>query len=147
MIGNDVVFFSVPQIHRAEIRTANACGILEHGLEDRLQVALRRRDDLQHFRRRGLLLQRFAQIVGALAQFLEQPRVLDGDHGLVGEVRHELDLLVGERQHLLADRWPMRADQLVLLEHRNDQERPRAAQGRRRRTDVRKALEIRRLRA
>ena len=28
----------------------------------------------------------FAQIVGAFAQFLEQPRVLDGDHRLLGEV-------------------------------------------------------------
>ena len=33
---------------------------------------------------RGLLLQRFGQIVGALAQFVEQPRVLDGDDGLTG---------------------------------------------------------------
>ena len=38
----------------------------------------------------------FAQIVGALAQFVEQPRILDGDDGLRGEVRHKLDLLVGE---------------------------------------------------
>ena len=31
-----------------------------------------------------------------LAQFAEQPRVLDGDDGLVGEVRYQLDLLFGE---------------------------------------------------
>ena len=37
-------------------------------------------------RGRGLLLQRFGEIVGALAQLAEQPRVLDGDHGLGGEV-------------------------------------------------------------
>ena len=35
---------------------------------------------------------------------LEQPRVLDGDHGLVGEGRDQLDLLVGERLHLLLAR-------------------------------------------
>ena len=40
---------------------------------------------LQHFRRRRLLLQRLSQIVSALAQFVEQPRVLDGDDGLGGE--------------------------------------------------------------
>ena len=34
----------------------------------------------------GLLLQRLGQIVGALAQFIEQPRVLDGDNGLGGEI-------------------------------------------------------------
>ena len=33
---------------------------------------------------------------------LEQPRVLDGDDGLGGEVLNQLDLLVGERPHLLA---------------------------------------------
>ena len=57
---------------------------------------------LQHLRGRGLLLQRLAQIVGALAQLVEQPRVLDGDDGLGGEVLYQLDLLVGERPHLLA---------------------------------------------
>ena len=57
---------------------------------------------LQHLRGRGLLLQRFGEIVGALAQLVEQPRVLDGDDGLGGEVLHQLDLLVGERPHLLA---------------------------------------------
>ena len=36
-------------------------------------------------RGRGLLLQRLGKIVGALAQLVEQPRVLDGDHRLVGE--------------------------------------------------------------
>ena len=35
------------------------------------------------------------------AQLAEQPRVLDGDHGLRGEVLHQLDLLVGERPNLL----------------------------------------------
>ena len=36
------------------------------------------------------------------AQLAEQPRVLDGDHGLRGEVLHQLDLLVGERPDFLA---------------------------------------------
>ena len=36
------------------------------------------------------------------AQLVEQPRVLDGDHGLGGEVLHQFDLLVGERADLLA---------------------------------------------
>ena len=43
-------------------------------------------DYFQYVGCRGLLLQRFAQIVGALAQLVEQPRVLDGDHRLGGEV-------------------------------------------------------------
>ena len=55
-------------------------------MEDRHQLAGRTADDLEHLGGRGLLLQRFAQIVGALAQLLEQPRVLDGDDGLGGKI-------------------------------------------------------------
>ena len=51
------------------------------------------------------------------AQLVEQARVLDGDDGLGGEVLDQLDLLVGERPHLLAINGDG-ADQLVLLEHR-----------------------------
>ena len=58
----------------------------EHGF----QVERRAADDLQHVGGRGLLLQGFAEIIGTLAQFLEQPRVLDGDHGLIGEVCDQL---------------------------------------------------------
>ena len=43
----------------------------------------------------GLLLQRFTQLV-------EQPRVLDGDHGLGGKVLYQRDLLVAKRANLLA---------------------------------------------
>ena len=65
---------------------------------------------------RRLLLQGFAQIVRALAQLVEQAGVLDGDDGLRGEILDQLDLLVGERAHLLAINGDP-ADQLVLLEH------------------------------
>ena len=59
---------------------------------------------LQHLDGRGLLLQRLGKIVGALAQLAEQPRVLDGDDGLGGEVLQQIDLLVGERPNLLASK-------------------------------------------
>ena len=51
------------------------------------------------------------------AQLVEQAGVLDGDDGLGGEVRDQLDLLVGERPDLLAVDDDG-ADQLVVLEHR-----------------------------
>jgi len=50
--------------------------------------------------RSRLLLKRFAQIVGALAQLVEQARVLDGDDGLGSEIANQLDLLVGKRPDL-----------------------------------------------
>ena len=82
---------------------------------------------LQHLGGRGLLLQRLGEIVGALAQLVEQPRVLDGDDGLRGEVLHQLDLLVGERPDFLAVDGDS-ADQLVVLEHRHADKRARAGQ-------------------
>ena len=68
-----------------------------------------------------------SQIVGALAQLVEQPRVLDGDDGLGGEVLNQLDLLVGEWTYLLAidDEG---ADQLVVLEHRHAKNSTAAAE-------------------
>jgi hypothetical protein len=50
----------------------------------------------------SLLLQRFGEIVRALSQFVEQPRILDGDHRLAGKRLEELDLRVRERAHLHA---------------------------------------------
>src|SRR6516162_7556476 len=72
--------------HRAEFRLADAGGVLKHCLKHGLQLARRGTNDPKHFRGRGLLLQRFREIVGALAQLVEQPRVLDGDDRLRGEV-------------------------------------------------------------
>ena len=86
----------------AEIGLANSHSVLQHGLEHRLQLAGRTRDDAQHLRCRGLLLQRLGEIVGALAQLVEQPRVLDRDDRLVGEILQQRDLLLGERPHLHA---------------------------------------------
>jgi hypothetical protein len=42
------------------------------------------------------VLQRFSEIVGALPQLGEQPRVLDSDYGLRGEILNQRDLLVGK---------------------------------------------------
>ena len=59
-----------------------------------LQIEGGAADDLEHVRGGGLLLQRLAQLV-------EQAGILDGDDGLLREILHQLDLLVGERPHLL----------------------------------------------
>ena len=56
-----------------------------------------------------------SEIVGALPQLVEQPRVLDRDDGLGGEVRDQFDLLVGERPHERRAIITNDADQLVSL--------------------------------
>ena len=106
----------------AHIRLAQPRRRFDQRIEHRLQIEGRAADDLEHVGGGGLLLQD-CQIVGALAQLVEQPRVLDGDDRLGGEVLNQLDLLVGEWPHLLtinADR----TDQLILLEHRHDEDGP-----------------------
>ena len=50
------------------------------------------------------------------AEFAEQPRVLDGDDGLGGEVLHQFDLFVCEGTNLLAIDGES-ADQLIFLQH------------------------------
>ena len=72
-------------------------------------------DDLEHLGGRGLLLQQISP------QLVEQAGVLDGDDGLGGEVRDQLDLLVGKGPHLLAINGDS-ADQLAFLEHRHDEQ-------------------------
>src|SRR5579864_8773463 len=66
----------------SKLSVANAHRILQHGLEYRLQFAGRRTDDAQYFGGRRLLFQRLGEVGRPLAQSAQQPRVLDGDHGL-----------------------------------------------------------------
>ena len=110
--------FGDPQ--RDTVCLAQSPGRFDERVEHRLQVESRAANDLEHVGSGGLLLKRFAQLV-------EQPRVLDGDDGLRGEVCDQLDLLVGERAHLLPVDADC-ADQLVLLEH-GDNHGPRAGEG------------------
>ena len=118
------VAFAQPQV--AEPGTADAHRILQHGLEHGLKLAGRRADDLQHLGGRRLLLQRLAEIVGALAQLVEQPRVLDGDDGLAGESLQHCDLFVGERPgHKPHD--AEQADRLIAAHHGHDRDRAVAA--------------------
>jgi hypothetical protein len=86
----------------------------------RLQLARRARDNFQHLGGRRLLLQGFAQIIRALPQLVEEPRVLDGDDGLGGEILDKLDLLIGERPDFLAVN-DNGTNQLRVFQHRHGQ--------------------------
>src|SRR6476619_2677190 len=58
---SDTKDLSIAEIHVSERSLANAHRVREHGLEDQLQLHGRARDDLQHLRGRGLLLQRVGE--------------------------------------------------------------------------------------
>ena len=85
MHRHDAEGFSFALINHAKISLADARRVLQHCLKYRLQRARRAADDFQHIGSRGLLLEKVAQLV-------EQARVLDGDDGLGGEIRKQLDL-------------------------------------------------------
>src|SRR5262249_47611653 len=87
-------------------------------LQHRLEGKRRAGGHLEHVGGGGLLLQRLAQLV-------EQARVLDGNDGLGGETRDQLDLFFGKRPHLstIDDDGP---DRFIVLQHRNRDQRANA---------------------
>ena len=111
----------------AELGLADARRVRQHGLEHRLKLAGRARDDLQHLRGRGLLLQCLGEVARARLHLVEQPHVLDRDHRLVGEGRDQLDLLVGERPHRRAGQHHD-ADRSSLAHKRDPQHRTEAGE-------------------
>src|SRR5512142_1041232 len=56
--GNRMKAVAIAKIQRTKLGLANSRSVREHGVKDRLQLAGRTTDDLEHRRRRGLLLQR-----------------------------------------------------------------------------------------
>src|SRR5688572_16397276 len=73
-----------------DLGAADARGALGHRVQDRLHVRGRARNNAQDLADRHLLLERLLGLV-------EQTRVLDCDHRLVGERLDERDLLVVKR--------------------------------------------------
>ena len=63
---------------------------LRNRLEHRLHIVGRAGDHLQDIGRCGLPLQRLLRLV-------EQPHVLDGDHGLIGKGLQQFDVMWGKR--------------------------------------------------
>jgi hypothetical protein len=63
----------------------------------------------------SLLLQRFSEVGGALAQFVEQPRVLDGDDGLGGKVDQQIDMFPLKRADYCSGYYN-RAERLALAD-------------------------------
>src|SRR5262249_19766634 len=89
------------QGHSVTLDKANGCVVgpthpsraLSNGVEHRLDVGRRAGNNAKNLTRRSLLLQ-------GLLKLVEQPHVLDRDHGLIGEGFKELDLNRGEWAHL-----------------------------------------------
>jgi len=90
----------------AEFGIAEPRRVLEHRLKNRLERARRTADQLEHLRRGGLVFQSLLQLPCSRLLSFEQPRILDGDDGLVGERLKQRDLPIGKRTNLGAsDRY------------------------------------------
>ena len=89
---NKVKGVAVPAIDISELGVADANRVLQHGSKHRLQFAGRAADDLKYLGCGSLLLQCFRKVVvarkiiGALTQFVQQPRIFDRDPRLVCKV-------------------------------------------------------------
>ena len=81
-----------------------------------LNIRWRARNNAQDFTRRRLLFQRFLE-------FLEQPHVFDGDHGLRGKGFKQFCLPVGKWTNLFSTNVD-RADGTTLAQHRRYQRTP-----------------------
>src|SRR5262249_13653795 len=76
-----------------EARVAEPRRALCDHIEYRLDVCRRAADRLKYFAGCRLILERLLQLAFARLLRLEQPCVLDGNDGLVGEGSHELNML------------------------------------------------------
>src|SRR5207245_1705383 len=101
------------------------------GLDERLQyvfeIGTRLADDLEDFAGRGLVFERLLQITRAVAQLVEEPRILHGDHRLRGEILQQRDLLVAKWPDFLPTRRYV-AEQVVVPAQRHHQQGTHATQ-------------------
>src|SRR5215831_5871189 len=102
------------RLFRAEARRVaeHHLGQPDDGIERRAQLVAHAGDELR------LVLARLCQLAARVLDFLEQPHVLDGDHGLIGKGGDQLDLLVRERPHDRT-RQHEHADRVSFAQQRN----------------------------
>src|SRR5215468_5732756 len=88
--GNEAQVISVAKVQHTDLGLANARGIRENGIKDRLKLARRRADDFQYFGGRGLALGRLTEFAGELVKLVPQAcrgRVLDRRFAGLGPIR------------------------------------------------------------
>src|SRR5262245_18188350 len=102
------------------LTAAEATGTADDRVEHRLGFGRRVRDHAQDLARGHLLFEALREVAVARFELLEQPNILDRDHGLVGESLQQADLSVVEELHLGAPESD-RADRDAITRQRNSQ--------------------------
>ena len=96
-------------------------GQLEHLLEIAVPCSKSRRS-VEHDHTVAHVVEGHAQLGLSITQFLEQPRILDRDHRLIGKAGGQLDLFFRERFDARSDDNEY-ADERVLAQQRNAEHR------------------------
>ncbi len=105
-----------------------AFDLAEHALDQHFREAddrVQRRPQLvRHVREElRLVLAGDLELAALVLDLVEQPHVLDRDHGLVGEGLYQLDLLLGERPHFFPAHQDA-AERLSFPQQRHRERRP-----------------------
>ena len=116
----------VEHVHNSGIGAGELGRLGDDGVQHGLQVE-RGVDRLADLAERAQLLDRLRKFARARLHLVEQPHVLDRDHCLVGEGCDQLDLLVGERPHLVRAQ-DQHADRAPLAQQRHAEHGAKAAQ-------------------
>jgi hypothetical protein len=114
VLRDQVIPVIASAVHERLFSAAKARYRFHQRVENLLEVDRRAADDLEHVRRRGLLLQRFA-LLG------HEPGILDGDHRLRREVLEQPDLLVRERLHFLTVNDEIAEKHFILAQRHGEQ--------------------------
>src|SRR6516225_8692304 len=93
-------------------------GVTENGVERGAQLVAHIGEELR------LVLARLFKLPTLVLNFIEQSHVLDGYARLVGEGRHQIDLLVGEGANDLAHEDDS-ADRMTFAQQRHAEDRPK----------------------
>ena len=86
MRRNEVQGVAFPSVDIPKCGVTDADCLLQHGCKHPLKITGGTTNNLKHVRCGSLLLQSLCEVRSALPQFVEQPRVLDGNDRLGGEV-------------------------------------------------------------
>src|SRR6267143_3538606 len=87
---------AVLQEHDGIIGLAKLARAFDDGFENRRDVGWRGSDHAEDVAASGLVSQRFREFARLRLHLLEQSRIFDRDHRLVGEGSQQLDMMVGE---------------------------------------------------
>src|SRR5215467_5820722 len=117
MGGHKMNEIPVEPEHVAELSLAEFRCALGDRVEHGLDVGRRTRDYAQYLGGCCLIFKGFLQLALTRLLGFEQPRILDGDDGLVGEGLDEFDLPSGERLPLFA-RQQQQSNKLTLAYER-----------------------------